>query len=153
MFIDGQGVSQDYVQAMILCQRTAKQGYSPGQYCVGYLYRRGLGTQADPKEAAKWYEQASKGGQRQAMTDLAEMYWKGEGVGVDRSEAYYYFFLARLKGVPDAKTRAQMLWKEMSKDDIKHLERKLREHYNPQEVFAYMQDQQTPEGAKEPSRR
>jgi TPR repeat protein len=78
MFIDGRGVQRDYGQAMILCRDAAKQNYASGQYCVGYIYQHGLGTPADSKEAAKWYELASKGGHQKAIMDLAEMYWKGE---------------------------------------------------------------------------
>src|SRR5260370_2186987 len=56
LLIDGKGVAQDYGQAMSFCRRAAKWNYAPGQFCVGYLYQRGLGTPADPKEAAKWYQ-------------------------------------------------------------------------------------------------
>jgi uncharacterized protein len=148
MLINGIGVRQDYGQAMALCQRAATQNYADAQYCVGYLYQHGLGMQADPKEAAKRYVLAGNGGQRKAMMDLAEMYWKGEGIRVDRPEAYCYFFLAGRRGMPDAKKQAQTLWNEMSKDDIKHLEKKLRDlRYDPKNVFAFMQDQTTPEAA------
>jgi len=83
------------------------------------------------------------------MMDLAEMYWKGEGVGVDRPEAYYLFFQAARRGAPGAKTRAQTLWNEMSKDEIKHLEKKLRDfRLDPQKLFAFMQDQSIPEAAR-----
>jgi TPR repeat protein len=154
MYIEDRGVLQDYGQAMTLCKSAAKAAYSPAQYCVGYLYRRGLGTQADPKEAAKWYDLAGQGGQRQALMELAEMYWKGEGVGADRPQAYYYFFLAHRRGAPDARTRAQMLRKEMSTDEITRLEKKLeKQHYLPRDVFAYMQDLKAPEAPKEPGRR
>lgn len=153
LFIDGKGVPRDYGQAMTLCQGAAKQNYGPAQYCVGYLYQRGLGTPADPKEAAKWYGQASKDGNRAAMMALAEMYSKGEGISINRPEAYYYLFLAHGRGAPDAQTRAQTLWKEMSKDDIKHLERKLRDlRYDPKRVFDSMQGQTTPavKGSSQP---
>jgi TPR repeat protein len=153
MYIEDRGVLQDYGQAMTLCKSAAKIAYAPAQYCVGYLYRRGLGTQADPKEAAKWYDLAGQGGQRQALMELAEMYWKGEGVGVDRPQAYYYFFLAHRRGAPDAKTRAQVLWKEMSQGEITSLEKKLEKHYIPRDVFAYMQDLNAPEAPKGPGRR
>jgi len=152
MFIDGRGVQRDYGQAMILCRDAAKQNYGLGQYCVGYIYKRGLGVPADPKEAAKWYELASKGGERRATMDLAEMYWKGEGVGVDRPEAYYLFFLARRRGVSEATARAQTLRQEMSSEDIKHLEKKLRDlRFDPQKVFAAMQEQSVPDGPRESS--
>ena len=137
---------------MILCRDAARQNYAPGQYCVGSIYQHGLGAPADLKEAAKWYELASKGGQEKAMMDLAEMYWKGEGVGVDRPEAYYFFFLARRSGVPDARTRAQTLWREMSSEDIKHLEKKLRDlRFDPQKVFASMQDPSVPDAPQQSS--
>jgi hypothetical protein len=55
-----------------------------------------------------------------------------------------FFFLACEKGMPGAKKKAQTLWNEMNKDDIKHLERKLRDiQSDPQKVFAAMQDQTT----------
>jgi TPR repeat protein len=152
MLIDARGVPQDYGQAMTLCQHAAKQGYAPGQFCVGYLHQRGLGTRANIKEAAKWYELASRRRFRPAMMALADMYWKGEGVAVDRPEAYCLLFLASQKGAPDAKTRAQTLWKEMSKDDVKRLEKKLRGLlFDPQKVFAMMQAPTTPDTTKGPS--
>jgi TPR repeat protein len=152
MFINATGVPHDYAQAMTLCQNAAKQHYAPGRYCAGFLYQHGLGTPANPKEAVKLYEMASREGQPQAMMALAEMNWKGEGVGVNRADAYYYFFMAHRKGAPDAKARAKVLWKEMTKDDIKSLEKKLRAHYDPQTVFAEMQDESTPDAAKGESR-
>ena len=145
MLVDGRGVERDYGQAMALCQKAAQQNYAPGQNCIGHLYQRGLGVEANLKEAAKWFDMASKRGQPQAMMTLAEMYWKGDGVGVDRPEAYYLFFLARRTGMAEAKTRAQTLWLEMSKEEFKHLEKKLRDlRFDPQKVFDSMQDQSVP---------
>jgi TPR repeat protein len=152
LLIDGKGVPQDYGQAMSLCRTAAKSNYAPAPFCVGYLYQHGLGTQADPKEAAKWYEQASKDGHRAAMMALAEMYWKGEGVSLSRPDAYYYFFLARRAGSREAQSQAQVLWNEMNKDEIKRLERKLRDlRFDPKKVFTAMQEQTTPDAAKGPS--
>ena len=138
MLIDGKGVPQDYGQAMTLCRDAAKQNFAPAQFCIGFLYKHGLGIPADPKEAVKWYERANR--YVPSMMALAEMYWKADGVKMDRSEAYYYLFLASRKGATGARAQAQTLWKEMSKDDLKHLEKKLRDlHYDPQKVFASMQ--------------
>jgi TPR repeat protein len=146
IFIDGKGVAPDYGQAMTLCRNAAKQNYPAGIYCVGYLYERGLGTQVASKEAAKWYAEASKDGNGPSMMALGEMYWKGDGRGIDRPEAYYFFPRAYQRGMPNAKTRAQAVMKEMSKDDVKHLERKLIErHLDPQKVRAIMQEPTTPD--------
>jgi TPR repeat protein len=152
MFIDGKGVPKDYAQAMTLCQNAAKQNYGPADYCVGFIYQHGLGTELDLKEAAKWYEQGSKRGSVPAIMALAEMYSKGEGVGVDRPQAYYYFFLARGRGTPDSRVQAQKLRNEMSQDEIKRLEKKLRDlHLDPQKVFNAMQAPSAPDAAKAPS--
>lgn len=144
MLIEGRGVPQDYGQAMTLCQHAAQQNYSAGQYCLGYLYQRGMGTGKDLKQAAKWYEMASGRGHNQAMMALAEMYWKGDGVSVNRPEAYYYLFLAHEKGTPESQTQAQKVWDEMSKQEMKQLEKKLEAlHFDPKKVFAFMQHQTT----------
>lgn len=141
MLINGKGVPQDYGEAMALCRNAAKRYYAPAQYCVGFLYQKGLGMPVDPKEAAKWYGDASRGGNRMAMTALATMYWKGDGIAVDRPEAYYYFVRAYFKGSQDAKTQTQNLMKEMDKDEIKRLEKKLRDaRMDPKKVFALMQE-------------
>lgn len=140
MMIDGTGVPQDYAQAMSLCRQAAQRFYAPGQFCVGHLYERGLGTPPDLKEAVKWYEQASNLGNRDADVSLAKMYWKGEGLRLDRAEAYIHFFRAsRIQG-PDVKPEARQLWNEMTQDDIKHVEKKLKDmRLDPQKVFAFMQ--------------
>jgi TPR repeat protein len=152
LLVDGKGVPQDYGQAMALCRNAAKQAYEPAQFCVGYLYQHGFGTGADPKEAAKWYRLATQRHYRPALLALAEMYSKGEGVAVDLPEAYCLLVLARQEGAPDAKTRAQLLWKDMSKDEIKRLQKKLRDlHFDPQKVFSAMQAPSAPDAAKGPS--
>lgn len=152
LLVDGKGVPKDYGQAMTLCRNAAKQDYEPAQFCVGYLYQHGFGTGADPKEAAKWYRLASQSRYRPALLALAELYSKGEGVGVDRPEAYCLLFLASQRDAPDAKTRAQLLWKDMSKDEIKRLQKKLQDlRFDPQKVFASMQDQTIPNAAKGPN--
>src|SRR5262249_43830599 len=86
LLLDGQNLKADYGKGMELCKSAAKKNYPPGQYCVGLIYQKGLGVRADPKEAAKWYRLAWK--DARANFRLAEMYVSGEGVAVDRPEAY-----------------------------------------------------------------
>lgn len=144
MLIEGKGVTQDYAQALALCEHAAKQRYSAGQYCVGYLSQRGMGTAKNLKQAAMWYEMAGGDGHRQAMMALAEMYWKGDGVSVNRPEAYYYFFRAYQMGTPESQTQAQKVWSEMNKNDMKQLQKKLKTlHFDPKKVFEFVQGQAT----------
>jgi TPR repeat protein len=137
-FMNGRGVPQDYAQTMELCRKAAET-YPQGQYCVGVLYQHGVGVKKDDAEAAKWYTKAAAANHPAAMFELGQMCWKGQGVKTDRPEAYFWFFRAYQLGDASAKPRADVLSKEMSRDDFKQLEKKLRQrHYDPKKVFEMM---------------
>ena len=137
MLVDGKGTARDYTQALDFCKSAAQDRYAPGPFCVGYLYEHGLGMPADLKEAAKWYGEASALGHTQATLRLAEMNVKGDGIPIDRAEAYFLYFSAYRQGSDDAKTQARALFKNLSKEETKSLEKKLRtRHLDPKSVFA-----------------
>ena|SRR5437879_702331 len=130
---------------MDLCRGAAKRTYAPGEYCVGYLYQRGLGVTPDPKEAAKWLNLAAVHGHTRARLILAGMYLKGDGVAIDRPEAYWFLFFAYQGGALEAKSQAHLLRQEMNKDEIKRTEKKLRSHgLDPKKVFQVMDDPTPP---------
>jgi TPR repeat protein len=87
MYYYGQGVSQDYSQALQWYRKAADQGNPHAQYGVGYMYESGKGIQQDFAEASRWYEQAVGKGDRQAECGLAAMYYDGRGVPQDRAKA------------------------------------------------------------------
>ena len=142
LLLDGQGVQQDRSEALNLCRSAAQDGYAQGQFCVGYIYQQGLGLAKDPKEASKWYQQAANRVHAQSALRLADMNINGEGVDIDRAEAYCLFVAAYRGGATSAKAQTQLLLKDMSKGELKRLEKKLRERrLDPKKVFAIMQDQ------------
>ena len=66
----------------------------------------------------------------------------GEGMGIDRVEASYFFIQAYAAGASEAKTKYQALWPQLSHDESKKLERKLRDRrLDPKKVFSMMQSQ------------
>ena len=141
MMINGTGLQQNYGEAMSICRGAANRHSARAEYCLGYLYQRGLGVAPDPKQAAKWYGEAAVGGHARAALTLAEMYTKGEGVAVDRPEAFCFLFFAYRNGAVAAKAQAHALRLEMSRDETKQLEKKLRERrLDPQKVFAIVDD-------------
>jgi hypothetical protein len=155
--IQGRSLPRDYAQALDLCRAASDHEYAPGQYCVGYLYQHGLGVETNPIEAVKWYKLAAApgfrasrepgihpgGARQQATLALAEMYARGDGVPVDRSEAYYWFVIAYVAGASEAKPQCRSLLPQMSKDEIKQLEKKLRnDRLDPQKVFTLMSEGQ-----------
>jgi TPR repeat protein len=51
----GQGVSQDYQQAMDWSIKAASAGNAEAQYNIGDLYYHGLGVPEDYEQARNWY--------------------------------------------------------------------------------------------------
>jgi len=147
MLIAGKVVPQDFPGAMNLCRQVAGEPFpAAGQYCVGYLYEKGFGVDKSIKDAMKWYELAAAGIDRrvhaQADLQLGDIYSKGDGVTVDRVEACYFFVQAYVSGASDAKAKYQALWPQLSREEIKKLERNLRDrHLDPKKVFSMMQTQ------------
>ena len=80
MFENGQGVSQDFKEAVRWYRLAADQGLTKAQYNLGLMYAQGKGVDKDPIQAIKWNRLAADQGLIQAQTTLASMYHEGEGV-------------------------------------------------------------------------
>lgn len=59
---EGQGVSQDYAQAIYWWRKAAEQGYAWAQYSLGICYAEGLGVDQDSKQAESWKNLAIQNG-------------------------------------------------------------------------------------------
>ena len=60
MYEFGNGVEQDYEEAVKWYRKSAEQGNSRGQYNLGYMYEFGKGVTKDYEEAIKWYRKAAE---------------------------------------------------------------------------------------------
>jgi hypothetical protein len=61
MYVIGQGVPQDYAQAVAWWRKAAEQGEAEAQWRLGYLYFNGSGVPQDFAEAYFWYDLAAAG--------------------------------------------------------------------------------------------
>ena len=50
LYISGQGVKQNYVEAVEWFQKASEQGGAYAQCCLGYIYENGLGVTQDNSE-------------------------------------------------------------------------------------------------------
>jgi uncharacterized protein len=146
ILVAGKTVPQDFPGAMTLCRQAANDRFAAGDYCVGLLYENGFGVEKNLNEAAKWYELAAAGIipriRARAYLQLGDIYSMGEGMSIDRVEASYFFIQAYAAGASEAKTKYQALWPQLSHDESKKLERKLRDRrLDPKKVFSMMQSQ------------
>lgn len=62
MYAIGQGVRQDYTQAVQWCRRAAEQGHAGAQFNLGVMYAEGRGVRQDLALAQEWFGKACQNG-------------------------------------------------------------------------------------------
>ena len=62
MYNNGQGVRQDYTQAVQWYRKAAEQGDAKAQYNLGAMYANGLGVRQNYKIAKEWFGKACDNG-------------------------------------------------------------------------------------------
>lgn len=96
----GDGVEQDFRQALVWYTRAARQGHLEAGFNLGFLYDRGLGVEEDDQQALLWYRRvAEKGGDAQAAVKVAELYAQGRGMPLNWAEARRWYQRAAEAGV------------------------------------------------------
>ncbi|MGQ0658272.1 MAG: tetratricopeptide repeat protein [Chromatiales bacterium] len=73
MYAKGQGVEQNYPQAVKWYRGAAEKGVDAAQYKLGLMYRDGQGVPQDMEYAYAWLSVAAKQGNRFAPTALASV--------------------------------------------------------------------------------
>ena len=95
----GQGVPQDYKEAIKWYRLAADQGDADAQFNLGVFYHFGEGVPQDYKEAVKWYRLAADQGLALAQFKLGLLYDNGQGVPQDYKEAVKWYRLAADQGI------------------------------------------------------
>ena len=98
LYQNGQGVPQDYAEALTWYRLAADQGNARAQFNLGNMYRDGRGVTQDYAEAIKWFRLAADLGQVNAITSLADCYENGNGVQVDLEKAVSLYTEAAKRG-------------------------------------------------------
>ncbi|WWC73586.1 uncharacterized protein I206_107558 [Kwoniella pini CBS 10737] len=75
---------QSDTEAYLWAKKAAEQGLAKAQYAVGYFTETGIGTEANPQGAMKWYKLAADGGDKRATKRLASGQRSGGGAALDR---------------------------------------------------------------------
>ena len=90
----GDGVDQDYAEAIRWIRLSAEQGYSEAQYdLAASFYREGNST-----DAVHWWRLAAEQGHAWSQFNLGGMYGFGEGVPQDDTEAAKWYLLSADQG-------------------------------------------------------
>lgn len=84
MYANGLGVKADYNKAVELYGLAANQGYSKAQLNLGIMYT----IKRDYKKALELYTLAANQGDPDAQNTLGWVYFRGEGIPVNKLLAY-----------------------------------------------------------------
>jgi len=110
MYDDGEGVPQDYKQAIHWYTKAADQGNVYAQFNLGFMYANGIGITQDYKQTVYWYTKAADQGSIRPQIHLASMYAKGEGIIQDYQKALYWYTKAADQGDSYAQRCLGMLY-------------------------------------------
>lgn len=94
----GEGVPQDYDEAVKWYRKAAVHGDATAQYNLGFFYDQGKGVSQDYAEAVEWYRKAAEQGYAAAQNNLGVCYYAGKGVPQDYDEAVKWYRKAAEQG-------------------------------------------------------
>ncbi|MEM7072770.1 MAG: tetratricopeptide repeat protein [Pseudomonadota bacterium] len=114
----GDGVEQDYDQAVYWYRKAAEQGFAIAQSNLGWMYEVEKGVVRNYAQAPHWYRKAAKQGNALAQNNLGLMYDQGRGVVKSDQTAYLWFALAAAHGNESAQKTISILERRMSQADI-----------------------------------
>ena len=70
LYMNGDGVKQDYSRAYANFRRSAEQGYAPAIYYLGRCYLNGYGVTANRRSAIECFREAAEAGNSSAKAEL-----------------------------------------------------------------------------------
>ena len=127
MYAEGQGMPQNYTEAVKWYRLAADQGDADAQTNLGTMYYFGKAVPQDYGEAMKWYRLAAEQGVAGAQYNLGGMYANSLGVRQNNVQAYMWISLAAAQGHELAAKGVEFLEKEMTPDQLAEAQRLARE--------------------------
>jgi TPR repeat protein len=107
-YYGGNGVVQDYVQAVSWYRKAIAQGHLKAHSDLGLCYFNGTGVKKNEVEAVSWYRKAADQGDTLALHNLGGCYGSGSGVEKDEVEAYALWYLASITDEVTRKALAEI---------------------------------------------
>ncbi len=87
----GEGVPQDFAEAVRLFREAAGEGEPKAMYALGAVYSAGDGVQQDAVAAARWYRKAADAGHAGGMFNMGALHAEGHGVRQDYEESARWY--------------------------------------------------------------
>ena len=112
LYMQGQGTAVNQKEAFYWLYQAALNGRSSkeSQRILGQFFLLGQNVPQNYEEALHWYELAAMGGDAEAQSELAYLYFTGQFVQRDYEKARHWFEVAAKKGYPLAQYNMGILW-------------------------------------------
>jgi len=118
MYGKGNGVQQDYAEAVKWYRLATEQGNAYAQYNLGVMYDNGIDVPQDYAEAVKWYRLAAEQGNANSQHNMGVLYGNGNGVPQDYIQGHMWFNLAAAKGSQIGRDNRDVIAKLMTPAQI-----------------------------------
>ncbi len=109
---DGDGVYQDYSEAISWYKCSIAKGNARAEYLMGLCYLEGHGVEQSATEAVRWFYRSAEKGDTSAQYRLAECYLMGNGVRQSEVEAVKWYQKAMKLGSKQAQEPLDSLSKD-----------------------------------------
>ena len=106
MYINGQGVAQDFAEGVKWYRKAAEQGNAGAQYNLGKMQR----NVQHYAWAVGWYRKAAEQGHAKAQYNLGKMYKNGHGVPQHYAEAVKWYRKAAKQGNARAQNNLGLMY-------------------------------------------
>jgi hypothetical protein len=123
-YADGEGVPQNYRDAMAWFAKAAANGNDNAQWKLGLGYIKGIGVPHDERKAVVWFKRAANHGDVRAQSALSDLYLSGRGVPRDYVRAYTWASIAT--GLPgNDNERLRVIGSRMTAAQIEDAQRRI----------------------------
>ena len=123
-YATGQGIEQDYAEAVSWTRKAAEQEFAGAEYNLGVMYDNGQGLPQDFAEAMKWYLKAAAQGDSAAQNNLGLMYEEGRGLTPDYISACMWYDIAISSGGKAAELLRRRAEGKMTSADVEEARRR-----------------------------
>lgn len=146
LYFEGKGVQTNYFEAVKWYGYAASRNFPDSHYNLAICYERGYGVPQNLVAAVTHYRTAAEFGHAHAQYSLGVCYYEGKGVEVDFLQAYKWWNLSAVQGIPEAASSREILARLMSESQIKEGQR-LASEFVPRQTGSH----ETPKMVATPS--
>jgi hypothetical protein len=112
LYVRGQGIPIDYVEAANWIRKAADKGHAEAQGSLGAMYELGRGVPQDNEQAMIWFHRSADQGFAWAQNRLGVEYSEGTRVPLDEAVATGWFLKAAQQGDANAQFNLAVAYEE-----------------------------------------